>query len=165
MDSCLTLQPPLYLRARWALQSALARFAAYFAKEEEPASRADVNARAAAALDEYGNAILRYAYSFLHNMADAEEVLQDTLLQMLKIAERFDNLFEIDHARKSADVMVRFDNGALSLAAFDYVGINSSLYEIIHFAYLFRFVFEYLYKLSADDLAFGFGIGYAREFI
>ena len=89
MDSCLTLQPPLYLRARWALQSALARFAAYFAKEEEPASRADVNARAAAALDEYGNAILRYAYSFLHNMADAEEVLQDTLLQMLKAAPEF----------------------------------------------------------------------------
>ena len=89
MDSCLTLQPPLYLRARWALQSALARFAAYFAKEEEPASRADVNALAAAALDEYGNAILRYAYSFLHNMADAEEVLQDTLLQMLKAAPEF----------------------------------------------------------------------------
>ena len=89
MDSCLTLRPPLYLRARWALQSAWARFAAYFAKEEEPASRADVNARAAAALDEYGNAILRYAYSFLHNMADAEEVLQDTLLQMLKAAPEF----------------------------------------------------------------------------
>lgn len=89
MDSCLTLQPPLYLRARWALQSAWARFAAYFAKEEEPAPRADVNARAAAALDEYGNAILRYAYSFLHNMADAEEVLQDTLLQMLKAAPEF----------------------------------------------------------------------------
>ncbi len=89
MDSCLTLQLPLYLRARWALQSAWARFAAYFAKGEEPASRADVNARAAAALDEYGNAILRYAYAFLHNMADAEEVLQDTLLQMLKAAPEF----------------------------------------------------------------------------
>ena len=48
-----------------------------------------MNARAAAALDEYGNAILRYAYSFLHNMADAEEVLQDTLLQMLKAAPEF----------------------------------------------------------------------------
>ena len=89
MDSRLALRPPLFLRARWALQSALARFAAYFAKEEEPASGADVNARAAAALDTYGSVILRYAYSFLHNMADAEEVLQDTLLQMLKAAPEF----------------------------------------------------------------------------
>ena len=79
--------------------------------------------------------------------------------------ERFDNLFEIDYARKSADVVVRFDDRALALAAFDYVGIDSALYEIIDLAYLFRFVFEYFYELAADDLAFGFGIGYAREFI
>lgn len=35
-------------------------------------------------LTEYGNSILRLAYSYLHNMADAEEVLQDTLVQLLK---------------------------------------------------------------------------------
>ena len=61
--------------------------------------------------------------------------------------------------------MVRFDDRALALAAFDYVGIDSALYEIIDLAYLFCFVFEYFYELAADDLAFGFGIGYAREFI
>lgn len=31
-------------------------------------------------LDTYGNAILRLAYSYLHNMEDAEDVLQETLI-------------------------------------------------------------------------------------
>lgn len=35
-------------------------------------------------LTEYGNSVLRLAYSYLHNMADAEKVLQDTLVQLLK---------------------------------------------------------------------------------
>ena len=42
-------------------------------------------------LDTFGNAILRMAYSYLHNMADAEEVLQDTLVQFLKTAPRFES--------------------------------------------------------------------------
>lgn len=37
-------------------------------------------------LSDYGNSVLRLAYSYLHNMADAEEVLQDTLIQFLKTA-------------------------------------------------------------------------------
>ena len=49
------------------------------------------SARAAQILDTHGNAILRYAYSSLHNMADAEEVLQDTLVQFLKTAPRFES--------------------------------------------------------------------------
>lgn len=32
----------------------------------------------------YGNNILRIAYSYLHNMNDAEDVLQDTLIQFIK---------------------------------------------------------------------------------
>lgn len=43
-----------------------------------------VNQQAERMLTEYGNSILRLAYSYLHNMADAEEVLQDTLVQLLK---------------------------------------------------------------------------------
>lgn len=35
------------------------------------------------ALDTYGNSILRLAYSYLHSMEDAEDVLQDTLIQYL----------------------------------------------------------------------------------
>lgn len=50
------------------------------------ASRAMVNEQAERMLTNYGNAVLRLAYSYLHNMADAEEVLQDTLIQFLKTA-------------------------------------------------------------------------------
>lgn len=49
-------------------------------------SRAVVNAQAERMLTDYGNTVLRLAYSYLHNMADAEEVLQDTLIQFLKTA-------------------------------------------------------------------------------
>lgn len=42
-------------------------------------------------LDTYGNAILRLAYSYLHNMADAEEVLQDTLVQFIHTVPVFEN--------------------------------------------------------------------------
>lgn len=46
--------------------------------------RETVNQQAERMLTEYGNSVLRLAYSYLHNMADAEEVLQDTLVQLLK---------------------------------------------------------------------------------
>ena len=42
-------------------------------------------------LNTYGNAILRLAYSYLHNMSDAEEILQDTLIQVLKAAPVFES--------------------------------------------------------------------------
>ena len=35
-------------------------------------------------LDDYGNAVLRLAYSYLHNLHDAEEILQDTLMKYLE---------------------------------------------------------------------------------
>ncbi len=64
----------------------------FAAKEKsKAATQDDVSARAAQILDTHGNAILRYAYSYLHNMADAEEVLQDTLVQFLKTAPRFES--------------------------------------------------------------------------
>lgn len=49
-------------------------------------SRAAINRQAEMILDTYGNSILQYAYTYLHNMSDAEEVLQDTLIQFLKTA-------------------------------------------------------------------------------
>ncbi len=51
-----------------------------------------VNERAERLLDTHGNSILRLAYSYLHNMSDAEEVLQDTLIQFLKTAPIFENV-------------------------------------------------------------------------
>ena len=56
------------------------------------AARADGDVREAAnrqaerLLDDYGDRILRLAYSYLHNREDAEEILQDTLVQFLKTA-------------------------------------------------------------------------------
>ena len=40
-------------------------------------------------LDDYGNSILRLAYSYLHNMADAEDILQETLIRLLQTAPAF----------------------------------------------------------------------------
>ena len=45
-----------------------------------------INRRAERMLSEYGNSILRLAYAYLHNMSDAEEVLQDTMLRLLRTA-------------------------------------------------------------------------------
>ncbi len=39
----------------------------------------------------FGNSILRLAYSYLHNMDDSEEVLQDTLIKYIRSAPRFSN--------------------------------------------------------------------------
>lgn len=57
----------------------------------ETASRTSVNEQAARLLDEYGNHVLRLAYSYLHNMNDAEDILQDTLMQFLKAAPVLDS--------------------------------------------------------------------------
>ena len=53
--------------------------------------REERNCRAEKLLDTYGNSILRLAYSYLHNLSDAEEVLQDTLVQFLRYAPIFEN--------------------------------------------------------------------------
>lgn len=58
---------------------------------EREAVRAEIDRRAEEILDTYGNSILRYAYCYLHNMSDAEEVLQDTLVQFLSAGPVFEN--------------------------------------------------------------------------
>ena len=52
--------------------------------------RSDANT-AAHLLDAYGNNMLRLAYTYLHNTSDAEDVVQDTLLQYLKTTPVFEN--------------------------------------------------------------------------
>lgn len=47
-------------------------------------NKKSINIRAEKALKTYGNSILRMAYSYLHNMNDAEDILQDTLIQYIK---------------------------------------------------------------------------------
>ena len=71
-----------------ALKQALCR-ALFAADEPAPPlqpSRAKVNDQAVALLDQHGESILRLAYSYLHNQSDAEDILQDTLIQYLRTA-------------------------------------------------------------------------------
>lgn len=77
----------------WRLLGRLYAFAVRLIPQEKQQTRASDRAdqMTADALDTYGNAILRCAYSYLHNMADAEEVLQDTLLKLLTAAPTFES--------------------------------------------------------------------------
>ena len=63
----------------------------YSAPVTAAAERAAINERAEYILNTYGDSILRYAYSYLHNMSDAEDILQDTLIQHLKTDPVFGN--------------------------------------------------------------------------
>lgn len=99
MELCLTCDRPA---GAWAagrlfrlLCAAIQRLPARVSAEQDEIakrenSRAAINRRAEEILDTYGSGILRYAYTYLHNMSDAEEVLQDTLVQFLKTAPAFE---------------------------------------------------------------------------
>ena len=87
MEQCLRLYPAGLAGMLW--RAAMRLFAGSETPAEPMRSRTEVNARAEQLLDRYGNSLLRYAYSYLHNMEDAEEVLQDTLIQFLKTAPVF----------------------------------------------------------------------------
>jgi RNA polymerase sigma factor (sigma-70 family) len=54
------------------------------------ASKSRINEQAERLLDEYGINVLRLAYSYLHNMSDAEDVLQDALIQFIRTAPEFE---------------------------------------------------------------------------
>lgn len=54
-------------------------------------SRESIAENAGRMLDKYGDSILRLAYSYLHNMSDAEDVVQDTLIKYMKAAPSFEN--------------------------------------------------------------------------
>lgn len=49
------------------------------------------NQNAERLLDTYGNVVLRMAYSYLHNMSDAEDILQETLIKYLKTQPELDS--------------------------------------------------------------------------
>lgn len=54
-------------------------------------NRVKKDAEVSDAFDLYGNSILRLAYSYLHNMADAEDILQETLIRYMNRAPEFEN--------------------------------------------------------------------------
>lgn len=74
-----------------AMMSYMAAWRDGAATGQEQVSREEADRQAARLLDQYGNRILRLAYTYLHNMSDAEDILQDTLLQFLKKAPSFDS--------------------------------------------------------------------------
>lgn len=53
--------------------------------------RTAANQQAEKFLSLYGNAILRLAYSYVHNKEDAEDILQETLIRVLKANPAFEN--------------------------------------------------------------------------
>lgn len=90
MHRVCTLLSPRPIRNRLVLGSERGASPRVFSTEEtapplQP-SRAKVNERATALLDRHGESILRLAYSYLHNQSDAEDILQDTLIQYLRTA-------------------------------------------------------------------------------
>ena len=83
-----------------ALRDALRRFAAaakalllaaVIPFERAAAGKDAVNRRAERYMANYGDAILRMAYSYVHSMADAEDVLQETLIRVLDANPVFEN--------------------------------------------------------------------------
>lgn len=68
------------------LTSRLALFSSRALNPAADRSQETVSQQAERLLGEYGNSILRLAYSYLHNQSDAEEILQETLLRFLQTA-------------------------------------------------------------------------------
>ena len=86
----ITLPLPLWWRL-WQALRAFAAFAVRLLPKKVQSATEQAGQMAAEALDTYGNAILRCAYNYLHNMADAEEILQETLLKILTSAPNFES--------------------------------------------------------------------------
>lgn len=65
--------------------------ASVIAFPQNAAAMAEINSKAELYFQEYGNSVLRLAYSYVHNMTDAEDVLQETLIRVLKANPPFEN--------------------------------------------------------------------------
>ena len=88
MEGCL----PLFPAIDWLSLFRMAAARLFAPKEDaKPVETVSISQQAAQILDTYGDTILRYAYSYLHNQIDTEEVLQDTLIQFLKTRPVFES--------------------------------------------------------------------------
>ena len=88
MEGCL----PLFPAIDWLSLFRMAAARLFAPKEDaKPVETVSISQQAAQILDTYGDTILRYAYSYLHNRSDTEEVLQDTLIQFLKTRAVFES--------------------------------------------------------------------------
>lgn len=83
---------PLFPAINWLSMFRMAAARLFAPKEDaKPVETVSIKQQAAQILDTYGDTILRYAYSYLHNQSDTEEVLQDTLIQFLKTRPVFES--------------------------------------------------------------------------
>ena len=83
---------PLFPAIDWLSLFRMAAARLFAPKEDaKPVETVSISQQAAQILDTYGDTILRYAYSYLHNRSDTEEVLQDTLIQFLKTRPVFES--------------------------------------------------------------------------
>lgn len=88
MEGCL----PLFPAIDWLSLFRMAAARLFAPKEDaKPVETVSISQQAAQILDTYGDTILRYAFSYLHNQSDTEEVLQDTLIQFLKTRPVFES--------------------------------------------------------------------------
>jgi RNA polymerase sigma factor (sigma-70 family) len=58
-------------------------------KDAMPDTSTNAKENAIQAMKSYGNIILRMSFSYLHNLTDAEDILQDTLLSLMKANPAF----------------------------------------------------------------------------
>ncbi len=71
--------------------AAASRLAAVIPFSHSCADTERLNALAERYMHFYGNSILRLAYSYVHNLADAEDILQETLIHVLSAGTNFEN--------------------------------------------------------------------------
>ena len=79
---------PIYILKRNIVLMFAALSSVHFETETDTAL---VNQKAEYFFNFFGNSILRLAYSYLHNMEDSEDVLQETLIKYINSAPRFEN--------------------------------------------------------------------------
>lgn len=85
MTGSIACKIPFWKRILWAVLHTAAMVRDSKASEERDA----VNRQAERLLDSYGNSVFRYAYTYLHNREDAEEILQETLIRFLQTKPLF----------------------------------------------------------------------------
>lgn len=82
---------------RWPFLSAFSAKKAVMGEQTQTEVLLERELQAGRILDEYGTGLLRFAYSYVHNLADAQELVQDTLVRYLDKAPEFEN----EDARKA----------------------------------------------------------------
>ncbi len=91
MNCCIALENDL-TKLRYFLHKKVNNIIAFaISLLGENTEKQRANAVAEEVLNIYGNSILRLAYSYVKNMSDAEEILQDTIIKYIEKSPDFEN--------------------------------------------------------------------------